>query len=50
LTSIIFYIGSYAILNVLRRKESEEEDFLPTSWEDAIVYKVRSQDPYAGTM
>ena len=40
LTSLIFYIGSYAILNILRRKETEEEEFLPTSWEDAIVYKV----------
>jgi hypothetical protein len=40
LTSIILYVGSYAILNVLRRKETDDEEFLPTTWEDAIVYKV----------
>lgn len=40
LASILFYAGSYAILKSLRRKETEDEEFLPASWEDAIVYKV----------
>jgi len=40
LASLLFYAGSYVILKSLRRKETEDEEFLPSSWEDAIVYKV----------
>jgi len=40
LTSLIFYVTSYAILNIFRRKETDDDEFLPTTWEDAIVYKV----------
>lgn len=39
LAGCVLYAGAYAFLSLLKKNE-EEDDFLPVSWEDAIVYQV----------
>ncbi|TRY73725.1 hypothetical protein TCAL_05840 [Tigriopus californicus] len=40
LTGLGLYLGSYYFLNLWRQKRDTEEEFLPYSWEDDMVYKV----------
>lgn len=40
LAGCILYAGAYAFLSLLKKNDQEEDDYLPVSWEDAIVYQV----------
>ena len=41
LAGCVLYAGAYAFLSLLKKSDGQEDDdFLPVSWEDAIVYQV----------
>lgn len=40
LAGCVLYFGAYYFLSYLRKTEQDEEDFLPVSWEDTIVYQI----------
>lgn len=40
LAGCILYAGAFALLSLLKRTDQDEDDFLPISWEDSIVYQI----------
>jgi len=40
LAGCVLYFGAFTFLSLLKKNEPEEDDFLPVSWEDAIVYQI----------
>jgi len=40
LAGCVLYAGAFRVLTSLKKSEQEEDDFLPVSWEDSIVYQI----------
>ena len=40
LAGCVLYTGAYVFLSLLKKSDQDEDDFLPISWEDAIVYQI----------
>lgn len=40
LTGIVLFLLAYYLLTQFRRRRDKDEEFLPYSWEDEIVYKI----------
>lgn len=40
LAGCVLYTGAYVFLSLLKKNDQDEDDFLPISWEDAIVYQI----------
>jgi len=36
----VLYAAAYGLLSLLKKSDLDEDDFLPVSWEDAIVYQI----------
>ena len=36
----VLYAAAYGLLSLLKKSDLDEDDFLPISWEDAIVYQI----------
>ena len=40
LAGCVLYAVAYSFLTLLKKSDHDEDDFLPVSWEDAIVYQT----------